>query len=92
MQDRWQLVLANISIQGWVIDSKQHGFPDGPSHALVHPAHYAEIVQRNFMASDVEVSCTGDGALKCSLNLLANVLPDSPIYSSAQSTLPHLYL
>ena len=37
-------------------------------------------------------SCMGDGALICSLNLSANVLPDSPIYSSSQSTLPHLYL
>ena len=51
----WQLVFANISIRGWVIDSNQHGFPDGPSHALVLHAHYAEIVQRYFMASDVEV-------------------------------------
>ena len=53
--DMWQLVLANISIKGWVIDSNQHGFPDGPGHALVLPAHYAEIVQGYFMASDGEV-------------------------------------
>ena len=32
------------------------------------------------------------GALICSLNLSPKVLPDSPKYSSSQSTLPHLYL
>ena len=25
----WQLVFANITIQGWVIDTDQHGFSDG---------------------------------------------------------------
>ena len=34
----------------------------------------------------------GDGALICSLNLSPKVLPDSTMYSSSQSTLPHLYL
>ena len=37
-------------------------------------------------------SWMGDGALRHSLNLSANVLPDFPMYSSSQSTLPHLYL
>ena len=37
-------------------------------------------------------SMMGDGALVCSLNLSPKVLPDSPMYSSSQSTLPHLYL
>ena len=37
-------------------------------------------------------SMMGDGALMCSLYLSPNVLPDSPMYSSSQSTLPHLYL
>ena len=49
----WQLVCANISIQGGVIDSDHHGFSDGSSHALVFPAHYAEIVQRQFGTSGV---------------------------------------
>ena len=49
----WQLVFANISIQGWVIDSDQHGFSDGSNHALVFPDQYVEIVQRHFMSSGV---------------------------------------
>ena len=38
----WQLVFANIPIEGWIIDSNQHGFFDVSGHALVFPAHYAE--------------------------------------------------
>ena len=34
----------------------------------------------------------GEGAFWCSLNLSPNALEDSPMYSSSQSTLPHLYL
>ena len=34
----------------------------------------------------------GEGAFWCSLNLSAKVLEDSPMYSSSQSTLPHLNL
>ena len=37
-------------------------------------------------------SWMSEGALICSLDLSANVLPDSPIYSSSQSILPHFYL
>ena len=37
-------------------------------------------------------SCIGDGVLRCSLYLSSKFLADSPIYSSSQSTLSHLYL
>ena len=37
-------------------------------------------------------SWMGDGTFMFSLNLSANVLPDSPMYSSSKSTLPHLNL
>ena len=37
-------------------------------------------------------SCIGEGAFRCSLNLSSKFLADSPIYSSSQSTLSHLYL
>ena len=37
-------------------------------------------------------SFIGEGALRCSLNLSSKFLADSPIYSSSQSTLSHLYL
>ena len=44
------------------------------------------------MTSDVVMVNNGGGALMCSLNLSPKVLSDSPVYSSSQSTLPHLYL
>ena len=37
-------------------------------------------------------SCMGNGALRCSFYLSSKFLADSPIYSSSQSTLSHLYL
>ena len=37
-------------------------------------------------------SCMGEGDFRCSLNLSPNVLEDSPIYSSSQSTLSQWYL
>ena len=37
-------------------------------------------------------SMMGDGALICSLNLSPKVLPDSPMYTSSQPSLPHQYL
>ena len=51
----WQLVLANISVKEWVIDSNQHSLSDCSSHALVIPAHIAEIVQGHFMTSGLKV-------------------------------------
>ena len=51
----WQLVFANIPIEGWVIGSDQHSFFDGSGHALVFPVHFAEIVQGHFVTCGVTV-------------------------------------
>ena len=51
----WQLVLANISVKGRVIESNHHSLSDCSSHALVIPAHNAEIVQGHFMTSGLKV-------------------------------------
>ena len=40
----------------------------------------------------LEWLCIGEGAFRCSLNLSAKFLADSPMYSSSQSILSHLYL
>ena len=40
----------------------------------------------------LEWSYIGEGAFRCSLNLSAKFLADSPMYSSSHSTLSHLYL
>ena len=43
----WYLPI--FSFKGWIIDSNQHSLSDCSSHALVIPAHNAEIVQGHFM-------------------------------------------
>ena len=55
----WQLVLANISLKGWVIDSNQHSLSDYSSHALVIPAHNAEIIWGHFMTTGLKMVIDG---------------------------------
>ena len=65
---------------------------DSPGNNLVLPAHYVEIVPDSWWPVMLWWSWMGDGTLMCSLSISANVLPDSPMYSSSQLTLPNLYL
>ena len=51
----WQLVFANIPIEGWAIDSDQRSFFDGSGHALLFPAYNAEIVKGHFVTCGVTV-------------------------------------
>ena len=50
---------CQYSVKGWVIDSNQHSLSDCSSHALVIPAHNAEIVQGHFMTSGLKVVIDG---------------------------------
>ena len=47
----WQLVLAYISVKGWVIDSNEYCFFDGSGNTLVLPAHSAKSFKRKVMTS-----------------------------------------
>ena len=40
-----QLVLPNVHIEGWSIDSYEHGLLDGPGNGMSFPTHHGEIVQ-----------------------------------------------
>ena len=80
---------AGISIKGWVFHSDKDGFFDGPCQIMIFSVHNAKVVDDLCCCDD---HVMGDWALRCSLYLLANVLPDSSMYSSSQSTLQHLYL
>ena len=51
----WQLELANVSVEGWVIYSDENSFSNVPCNTVVFPTHNTEIVQGNFMACDVLV-------------------------------------
>ena len=77
-----QLVFANISVKGWVIDSNQHSLSDCSSHALVIPAHNAEIVQGHFMTSGPIVVIDGWW--------WPQVLPES--FSKCFAWLPYVFI
>ena len=55
----WHLELANISIEGWVIDSDKNCFFDVSGNVVVLPAHYAKIVQGHLMTCDVMIVYDG---------------------------------
>ena len=40
----WQMVLAYVFGQGWIIDPYEHWFFDQPGEILLFPAHYTEVV------------------------------------------------
>ena len=43
-----QNIFSNISVQGGVVDPNIHGFFDGPSHAVPHPAYNFEVLSLLF--------------------------------------------
>ena len=88
----WQMVFAYISIKGWIIDPYIQGLFDGPHEVLVISPQYGKIVNTDRMTRGVNMVMYRGRALRCSLNLSSKFLADSPIYSSSQSTLLHLYL
>ena len=83
---------AYISVQGWIVDTYKQCFCYCSFEVLVLPPHYTKIFYSDVVTSDVGVVKYGEGAFCCSLNLSPNTLEDSPMYSSSQSTLLHLYL
>ena len=48
-----QVVLANVSIEGRVIDSDVYSFFYGPGHILTLPAYYFEVFHCCLVASNV---------------------------------------
>ena len=59
----WQMVLANISVQGWIIDPNVESFFDGSHEVLVLSPHYAEVIYVNHMTRDVIVVIDGGWGL-----------------------------
>ena len=86
----WQVLFANISIQGWIVDPDVKSLLYCPLEILFLPSHNVEISNTYAVTIGVKMIKYGGGAFWCSLNLSPKVLEDSPIYSSSHSTLPHL--
>ena len=87
-----QMVLAHISVEGWIVHPDVNSFFYGSDEALVLSPHNAEILNGGIMTCDFWWSYIGEGAFRCSLNLSPKVLDDPPMYLSSQSTLWHLNL
>ena len=87
----WQLELANVPVEGWVIYSDVNCFFNVPGNTVVFPSTILKL-SRETSWPVVFWWPWWVMVLLCSLYLSPNVLPDSPMYSSSQSTLPHLYL
>ena len=52
----WQVVFANVSVEGRVVDSDVYGFFDGSGHILPLPISDFEILQCCFVTSNVLMS------------------------------------
>ena len=59
---------------------------------LILSSHYTKVVNSDTVTRDDRMVIDGEGVLRCSLNLSAKFLADSPMYSSSHSTLLHLDL
>ena len=88
----WQMVFANVFVKGWIIYSDIQSLFYGSQEVLTFSSHYFKIVNSDIVTRYGRMVMDGEGVLRCSLNLSAKFLADSPIYSSSQSTLLHLYL
>ena len=78
----WQLVLANIPVEGRVIASDEHDLLNSPGDALGLPIHCGKTVQLDGMTYGVGVVINREGRCKCSLDLSPKVLPVSLMYST----------
>ena len=86
----WQMVFANISVKGWIVDPDVKSLFYCSLEVLVLPSHNVEIFNTYTVTSVVKMVKYGGGGLLVFLEPLPKVLEDSSIYSSLHSTLPHL--
>ena len=65
----WKLILSQVSVEGWVINTNVHSFFNIPSDPLRFPVHCGEAFRVDRMPYSVTVVVfIGDGALRCSFN------------------------
>ena len=87
-----QLKVANIPVEGWIIDPDVHGLLNGPCDVVHLPTLNGEVVHTAVMTCGVGMVKVGEGAQRCFPSLSPKVLVDSFIYSLSDSSLLHLYL
>ena len=87
-----QLELSSVPVKGWVIDPDVYGLLYGPCNVVCLPTHHGEVVHTDVMLRDVAMFIDRWRGPEVSLRLSPKVLVDSPVYSSLQSSLSHLFL
>ena len=79
-----QLVPPQVPFEGLVMDPNKHGLIFAPSYTVHIPAYNGKAVHIDGMSCRMTMLVKGEGALRCSPSLSANVLLDSLMYSSSQ--------
>ena len=85
----WQMVLAHISIQGWIVDPNVKSLFYCSSEVLVLPSHNVEILNTYVVTSGVKVVKYGGGGLLVFLEPLTKFVEDL-LYIPHHTPLPHL--
>ena len=67
--------IAQVAVEGWIIDPDEHSLLDGSINALYFPTLNGETVYTDAMSWHVAIYIWKGGALKCSLSLLPKDLP-----------------
>ena len=60
----WQMVFANIFVQGWTVHPNINWFFNSSDEVLILPPHNAEISNVGFMACDVMMVIYWGGGLE----------------------------
>ena len=79
-----KLVLSKVSVERGVLYPDEHSLLDGPGLAVDFLVNCTELVGVHGWPVVELWRCMGEGALKCSLILSPNILPDSPMYELGQ--------
>ena len=73
------MVIPKVPVEVGVLYTDEHGLLDGPGVALDLFVYYIKLFWVHWVSCGGAVKVYGEGALKCSLTLSLNDLPDSPI-------------
>ena len=60
----WQMVFANVLIEGWIVYPNVYSFFDQPNVVMLLSPHYGEIIKGSIMTCDGIVVMYGGGVFQ----------------------------
>ena len=63
----WQMVFANILVEGWIVYPNVYSFFDQPDVVVLLSPHYGEIINGGIMTCDGSVVMYGGGVFSNAL-------------------------